>query len=86
MQTILKKKKTISLSLSLSRDQGDARSCLVWRLSQHSLLPESALPSTLLTEHMQPGTAENIIIAVVSRLRYQAAPEVMLLILELMSK
>ena len=47
---------------------------------------ESALPSTLLTEHMQPGTAENIIIAVVSRLRYQAAPEVMLLILELMSK
>ena len=82
MQIILKKKKTISLS----RDQGDARSCLVWRLSQHSLLPESALPSTLLTEHMQPGTAENIIIAVVSRLRYQAAPEVMLLILELMSK
>ena len=82
MQIILKKKKP-----SLSRDQGDARSCLVWRLSQHSLLPESALPSsTLLTEHMQPGTAENIIIAVVSRLRYQAAPEVMLLILELMSK
>ena len=38
---------------------------------------ESALLWSLLTEHMQPGTTENII-AVVSRLRNQAASEVML--------
>ena len=43
---------------------------------------KSALLWSLLTEHMQPGTTENMI-AVVSRLRNQAASEVMLWILEL---
>ena len=38
---------------------------------------KSALIRVLLTEHMQPGATENMM-AVVSRLRNQAASEVML--------